>query len=78
MSDDAKIEEGDNDPSGSPYENGTTNLLIGGGIGAYGTTMAVSVGYICPFCLIATPLFLGMGAVQRFRYLRNNSEKTKA
>ena len=53
---------------------GTTNLLIGGGVGAYGTTIALTAGYVCPICVIATPLFLGWGGVQKYKYLKNKQK----
>lgn len=38
-------------------------LQIGTGlaIGGYGTTAALTAGYICPVCVVATPLLLGLG-----------------
>ena len=54
---------------------GNTNLLIGAGFGAYGTTLAVTVGYVCPMCLIITPIFLGMGGVQKYKYLKKKAEE---
>ena len=60
-----------------PCSTGTTNLLIGGGVGAYGTTIALTAGYVCPICVIATPLFLGWGGVQKYKYLKNK-RKTPA
>lgn len=56
-------------------EKGHTNLLIGAGFGIYGAVIGMSVGFICPACLIATPLFLGMGGVQRYKYLKNKARK---
>ena len=74
MSDDVGAEKDEVvEESCAPCEKGTTNLLIGGGFGAYGTTMVLTIGYACPICMVATPLFLGMGAVQRFKYLKNKS-----
>lgn len=49
------------------FENGNTNLLIGGGVAAYGATLATTAGIVCPTCLIAAPLFLGWGAVQKYQ-----------
>lgn len=50
-----------------PVSSGKTNLIIGGGIGAYGTTLALTVGYICPVCVVAAPAFLGVGAWQTLK-----------
>ena len=51
-------------------DTGTTNMLIGGGIGAYGATTLLAAGFICPTCIIAAPLFLGIGAAQRHAFLK--------
>lgn len=75
MNDDVEIEKGNVEETCSPCEKGTTNLLIGGGFAVIGGTLVTTVGFVCPVCTIATPLFLGMGAVQRFKYLKNKSKK---
>jgi len=62
----------------APDETGTTSLLIGGGIGAYGTTLAVTGGIICPTCVVAAPLFLGWGGVQRYRHLQRKKTDAEA
>lgn len=56
--------------------NGNKNLLIGTGFGAFGSTLVLTAGYVCPFCMVATPLFLGMGAVQKYKHL-TQQEKLK-
>ncbi len=58
----------------SPCQNGTKNLLIGAGFGAYGTTIALTAGTVCPVCIIATPLFLGIGAYQKIKHLKRKKE----
>lgn len=52
----------------SPSETGNTSLVAGAGIGAYGTAMAVTAGYICPFCVVAAPALLGLGAYQKYKF----------
>jgi len=59
----------------APVETGKVNLMIGGGFAAYGATIATTMGYVCPFCLVATPLFLGLGGVQRYKYLKSKADK---
>ncbi len=54
----------------TPCEKGTANLLVGGGFAVYGTAVATAAGAVCPVCVVAAPLFLGLGAVQRYRYQR--------
>ena len=44
------------------------SLAVGGGIAAYGTTLATMSGVVCPACIVAAPLFLGLGAFQRLKY----------
>lgn len=61
--------------SPDPFKTGTTQLLVGGGIGAYGVTLATTVGYVCPICVIAAPAFLGWGGVQKYLYHKKNSAK---
>lgn len=63
------------DKADAPVETGKVNLMIGGGFAAYGATIATTMGYICPFCLVATPLFLGLGGVQRYKYLKAKADK---
>jgi chromate transport protein ChrA len=56
-------------------DKGNIALLTGAGIGTYGTTMALTSGFICPVCVVATPLFLGIGGLQRYKHLKNKKEK---
>lgn len=75
---DINTDEGQSDQkekATAPVETGKVNLMIGGGFAAYGATIATTMGYICPFCLVATPLFLGLGGVQRYKYLKSKAEE---
>ncbi len=56
-------------------DKGTASLLIGAGFGAYGTTIVAASGVVCPVCVIAAPLFLGLGAVQRISYTKKNKKE---
>ena len=49
-------------------EKGTTSLLLGAGVGTYGTTMFLASGFICPACVFVAPTLLGVGAYQRKKY----------
>jgi hypothetical protein len=49
-------------------ETGNTMLLAGGGFAAYGTTMAVTAGFVCSVCVVATPVLLGVGAYQKYKH----------
>ncbi len=62
-----KVDEG--------MDTGTTNLAIAGGIGVYGGSIFATSGIICPACIIAAPLFLGIGAMQRRKFLKKQAEK---
>lgn len=61
-----KVDEG--------MDTGTTNLAIAGGIGVYGGSIFAASGVICPACIIAAPLFLGIGAMQRKAFLKKQAE----
>lgn len=65
-----KVDEG--------MDTGTTNLAIAGGIGVYGGSIFASAGVICPACIVAAPLFLGIGAVQRRAFLKKKAKEEKS
>lgn len=46
-------------------DKGTLEIATGVSFGAYGMTLALTVGTICPTCIIATPAFLGYGFYKR-------------
>lgn len=52
-------------------ETGNVMLAAGGGFAAYGTTMALTASYVCPVCVVATPLLLGYGGYQKYKYLQS-------
>ncbi len=56
----------DNDSSSMKKEG---NFCIGTGIGvaALGVAGATLLGAVCPVCIVATPLLIGAGVVQRIR-----------
>ncbi len=45
------IEKTSEEKKCSPCESGNRDLLIGGGVAAYGTTMAIVAGTVCPICV---------------------------
>lgn len=49
-------------------EQGNHYLTLGASIGAMGLAGA-ALGAVCPLCVVATPAFLGLGAVQKLRGL---------
>ncbi len=61
-----KVDEG--------IDTGTTNLAIAGGIGVYGGSLFAASGIVCPACIIAAPLFLGIGAMQRHAFLKKKAK----
>ncbi len=67
----------DTDKDEPKRETGNTNLLFGACFGAMGGAMAFGAGFICPACTIGTPLLLGMGAWQKYKYLKYKSSMPK-
>lgn len=51
---------------------GNQCIAMGLGVGGLGTAAALTVGAVCPLCLIVAPGLLGVGILQRFkaRWLR--------
>lgn len=58
-------------------ETGNANLLMGGGVAAYGVTLAVTSSFICPACIIVAPALLAMGGVQKLKYLKSKQKAEK-
>ena len=58
----------------SPCEKGTNDLLIGTGVGAYGTASFLATGALCPTCLIITPAFLALGAYKRMKFNKKQKD----
>ena len=58
----------------SPCEKGTNNLLLGAGVGVYGTATFAITGAVCPACIILTPALIGLGAYKRMKF----NQKQKA
>lgn len=54
-------------------DKGNLELAAGAGIGAYGTAMAITAGFVCPACVIAAPALLGAGL-----YKRHKAKKAEA
>jgi hypothetical protein len=48
-------------------------LRAGAGIGAIGAFGLVAFGAVCPVCVVAAPVLLGVGAVRRWRGRRQRS-----
>ena len=55
-------------------EKGTSNLLLGSGVGAYGAVTLAATGAICPTCLILTPALLGYGVYQRYKFNKKQED----
>jgi hypothetical protein len=68
--DDFKDEKKASTEGCSPCEKGTGNLLLGAGVGTYGTVTFVTTGVVCPACIILTPALLGYGAYKRMKFNR--------
>ena len=49
-------------------EKGTSTLLLGAGVGTYGTVNFALAGFVCPACIVLTPALLGYGAYQRYKF----------
>lgn len=56
-------------------EKAEANAMLAGGaaIAAIGVAGAVASGAVCPVCVVAAPLLLGIGAVRRIRAARQRS-----
>ena len=52
----------------TPCEKGTNDLLLGAGVGAYGTATFIATGAVCPACIIIAPALLGFGAYKRMKF----------
>ena len=72
---DHNVEENKTQSSESctPCEKGTSNLLLGAGVGVYGTATFVTTGVVCPACIVMAPALLGYGAYKRVKF--NKKEK---
>ena len=59
----------DNKQKKKPKKSSDANLYLGlgAGLGAYATITTVTIGFTCPFCVIAAPTLLGIGAVAKYR-----------
>ncbi len=58
-------------------ETGTSNLLIGSGVGVYGAATLAATGAVCPTCLIVAPALLGYGAYQRYKSKKIQKEQSE-
>lgn len=58
----------DNTDGCSPCEKGTTDFLMAGGVGVYGTGYFAVTGAMCPACVVIIPALVGVGAYKRIRY----------
>jgi len=70
MSDNDKKSE---DKIDQAIDKGTGNLLVGAGVGTYGTAMFVTSGIVCPACVFVAPALLGIGAYQRHKYNKSQN-----
>ena len=51
-------------------------LVAGTALGAVGTVGALATGAVCPICIVATPLLLGIGLLQKFWPGRKSSSSS--
>lgn len=63
-------------------EKGTTELIMGAGLGTYGTTAFLTTGFLCPACMLIAPALLGVGAYKRMKFVQTelnaDTKKIKA
>ena len=57
-------------------DNGNVCLIAGAGLGTLGTTLAVTTSFVCPMCMIGTPVLLGIGGWQKYKYLKGKKTKS--
>ena len=56
----------DSKPGAAQSVSGTQLLTLGLTVGVVGIAGA-AFGAVCPLCVVATPAFLGLGAIQKLR-----------
>lgn len=61
-------------PEEARQETGNAYLIGGACLGAYGVTVATATGLVCPMCLIGTPLLLGYGGWQKYKFMKEKKE----
>jgi len=54
-------------------ENGNVELAAGGVLGVLAAAEVAASAAVCPLCVIAAPIFLGLGA---YKKLKNRGQKT--
>jgi hypothetical protein len=56
-------------------KSANTCLGLGVGVGTLGAGAALAVGAVCPICIVATPLLITAGVVQKIRARRTKKIK---
>jgi len=62
-------------PIDEALANANTLLAGGASAGAIGAAGLLLTGAVCPLCIIATPILLGVGMVQRIRATRKQKKR---
>ena len=52
-------------------KEGNDYLLMGGGVGVYGATLAAATGVVCPTCVIIAPALIGAGVYKKMKSKKN-------
>ena len=70
----ADMDKNETAPENRPEEgevlDAKTCLIAGAGVGAFGAASALTVGAVCPLCIVAAPALLGIGAFKHYRRRR--------
>lgn len=74
--DDPKRPDGEAKSPGLDPE-GPTLMVSGVGIGLFGVVSAAIGGAVCPICVVAAPLLLGVGAVRTVQASRKAAKAKK-
>ncbi len=59
----------DNDQKKKAKKSSDANMYLGlgAGLGAYAAVTTVTVGFTCPFCVVAAPALIGIGAIGKYK-----------
>ncbi|MBD3262065.1 MAG: hypothetical protein GF334_10445 [Candidatus Altiarchaeales archaeon] len=58
-------------------DSGNTELIVGTSLSAYAAASTIVTGAVCPLCVIASPLLLGVGLIKKIKNQIDNTEDTE-
>ena len=66
----------DRDKLKQDLKDANTCMLLGAGVGAVGVISALSIGAVCPLCVVAAPGLIGFGFLRRLYLKFRKNRKT--